>query len=39
MYSENRTIKGRDATGITSPEMKYMRTAVLYTWTDHKTYT
>jgi hypothetical protein len=39
MYSENGTIKGRDATRITSPEMKYMRTAVLYTWTDHKTYT
>jgi hypothetical protein len=37
--SENWTIKARDEQRITAPEMKYMRTAAGYTWTDNKTNT
>jgi len=33
------TIKARDARRITATEMKYMRTAAGYTWTDYKTNT
>jgi hypothetical protein len=38
-YSENWTVKARDAPKITAAEMKYMRTAAGYTWTDNKTNT
>ena len=37
--SETWTIKARDAIRITAAEMKYMRTAAGYTWTDYKTNT
>jgi len=37
--SEPWTIKARDARRITAAEIKYMRTATGYTWTDHKTNT
>jgi len=33
------TITARDARRITAAEMKYMRTAAGYTWTDYKTNT
>jgi len=33
----SRTIKLRDARRITAAEMKYMKTAAGYTWTDYKT--
>jgi hypothetical protein len=37
--SETWTIKGRDASGITAAEMKYMRRTAGYIWTDYKTNT
>jgi hypothetical protein len=37
--SENWTIKARDATRITAPETKYMRSTAGYTCADHKTNT
>jgi hypothetical protein len=35
--SENWTIKARDARRITAAEMKFMRRAAGYIWTDYKT--
>jgi hypothetical protein len=35
--SENWTIKARDATRITTTEIKYMRRTAGYNWTDRKT--
>jgi hypothetical protein len=37
--SETWTIKARDATRITTAEMKYMGITAAYTWTDYKTNT
>jgi hypothetical protein len=37
--SETWTVKARDARRITAAEMKYMRTAAGYIWTDYKTNT
>jgi hypothetical protein len=37
--SENWTVKARDATGITAPETKYVRSTAGYTCVDHKTNT
>jgi hypothetical protein len=37
--SETWTVKARDASRITAAEMKYMRRAAGYTWTDYKTNT